>query len=335
MFAMFGVAGALVVCSLVCIMSFFFPVTHFLRMNLFSTSVSRMGVCRGGLALFLFALILSGTAAQVYHDPTEPIVDPETGKLLTSRPTAFGKYLNSKFLNVAARHNGGYVQAAFNQDYYPIDKAIDGVTTGHEGWAYHGRLDKAVGMFQFKQEYRVSRFRLLSGVGRFTDHHVTAFQVWYTNATGYMMPPAVHWFPHYHWQPVVDMQPITLDTVVVGNRVYTNGEEEIVVRFSPVRARAFLIKIDAADSPANNAVITEFEIFTADADEPSAPIPLGLADWVDHSWVAPPPKGISWKAAEDGGEGAGGLLTAGAERLMLPAVFRTHFTCFPVAKYKY
>ena len=33
---------------------------------------------------------------QVYHDPSEPIVDPETGKLLTSRPTAFGKYLNSK-----------------------------------------------------------------------------------------------------------------------------------------------------------------------------------------------------------------------------------------------
>ena len=29
---------------------------------------------------------------QVYHDPSEPIVDPETGKLLTSRPTAFGKY---------------------------------------------------------------------------------------------------------------------------------------------------------------------------------------------------------------------------------------------------
>ena len=35
-------------------------------------------------------------AAQVYHDPSEPIVDPETGKLLTSRPTAFGKYLNTK-----------------------------------------------------------------------------------------------------------------------------------------------------------------------------------------------------------------------------------------------
>jgi hypothetical protein len=34
--------------------------------------------------------------AQVYHDPSEPIVDPETGKLLTSRPTAFGKYLNTK-----------------------------------------------------------------------------------------------------------------------------------------------------------------------------------------------------------------------------------------------
>jgi len=33
---------------------------------------------------------------QVYHDPSEPIVDPETGKLLTSRPTAFGKYLNTK-----------------------------------------------------------------------------------------------------------------------------------------------------------------------------------------------------------------------------------------------
>ena len=102
-------------------------------------------------------------------------------------------------------------------------------------------------MFEFKQEYRVSRFRLLSGVGRFTDHHVTAFQVrtrararththththkhthththntyththtafqvWYTNATGYMMPPAVHWFPHYHWHPIIDMQPTTLDT---------------------------------------------------------------------------------------------------------------------------
>lgn len=140
---------------------------------------------------------------QVYHDPSEPIVDPETGKLLTSRPTAFGKYLNTKvranrlrgrrlndlpsflsasatrlqFLNVAARHNGGTVKSAFSQDYYPIDRAIDGVTTGHEGWAYHGRLDKALAMFEFKQEYRVSRFRLLSGVGRFTDHHVTAFQV--------------------------------------------------------------------------------------------------------------------------------------------------------------
>jgi len=43
------------------------------------------------------------------------------------------------------------------------------------------------------------------------------------------MPPAVHWFPHYHWHPIIDMQPTTLDTVVVGNRVYTNGEEEIVV----------------------------------------------------------------------------------------------------------
>jgi hypothetical protein len=99
-----------------------------------------------------------------------------------------------QFLNVAARHNGGSAKAAFNQDYYPIDRAIDGVTTGHEGWAYHGRLDKAVGMFEFKQEYRVSRFRLLSGVGRFTDHHVTAFQVLYTNATGCLMPPAAHWF---------------------------------------------------------------------------------------------------------------------------------------------
>ncbi len=28
-------------------------------------------------------------------------------------------------------------------------------------------------------------------------------------------------------QPVVDMQPVTLDTVVVGNRVFTNGEEEV------------------------------------------------------------------------------------------------------------
>ena len=99
-----------------------------------------------------------------------------------------------QFLNVAARHNGGSAKSAFNQDYYPIDRAIDGVTTGHEGWAYHGRLDKAVGMFEFKQEYRVSRFRLLSGVGRFTDHHVTAFQVLCTNATGYMMPPAAHCF---------------------------------------------------------------------------------------------------------------------------------------------
>jgi hypothetical protein len=62
-----------------------------------------------------------------------------------------------QFLNVAARHNGGSAKSAFNQDYYPIDRAIDGVTTGHEGWAYHGRLDKAVGMFEFKQEYRVSR----------------------------------------------------------------------------------------------------------------------------------------------------------------------------------
>ena len=245
-------------------------------------------------------------------------MDPETGKLLTSRPTAFGKYLNTKFLNVAARHNGGACKAAFNQDYYPIDRAIDGVTTGHEGWAYHGRLDKAVGMFEFKQEYRVSRFRLLSGVGRFNDHHVTAFQVWYTNATAYMMPPAVHWFPHYHWHPVVDMQPTTLDTVVVGNRVYTNGEEEIVVRFSPVRARAFLLKIDAADSDASNAVITEFEVFTADADEPSAPPPQGVAEWVDHAWVAPPPKGIAWKASESE-DGIAGNIAGGAERLMLPA----------------
>ncbi len=54
-----------------------------------------------------------------------------------------------------------------------------------------------------------------------------------------MLPPAVHWFPHYHWHPVIDMQPTTLDTVVVGNRVYTNGEEEIVVRFSPVRPRSY------------------------------------------------------------------------------------------------
>ena len=112
------------------------------------------------------------------------------------------------------------------------------------------------------------------------------------------------------------MQPTTLDTVVVGNRVYTNGEEEIVVRFSPVRARAFLLKIDAADSPASNAVLTEFEVFTADPDEPSAPVPLGLSEFVDHSWVAPPPKGISWKAADDETAGA---IAPGAERLMLPA----------------
>jgi len=130
------------------------------------------------------------------------------------------------------------------------------------------------------------------------------------------MPPAVHWFPHYHWHPIIDMQPTTLDTVVVGNRVYTNGEEEIVVRFSPVRARAFLLKIDAADSPASNAVLTEFEVFTADPDEPSAPVPLGLSEFVDHSWVAPPPKGISWKAADDETAGA---IAPGAERLMLPA----------------
>ena len=87
-------------------------------------------------------LLVVTTNAQVYYDPSEPIVDPETGKLLTSRPTAFGKYLNTKFVNVAARHNGGAVKSAFNQDHFPIDKAIDGVTTGHEGWAYHGRLDK-------------------------------------------------------------------------------------------------------------------------------------------------------------------------------------------------
>ena len=30
-----------------------------------------------------------------------------------------------QFLNVAARHNGGNVKAAFNQDYYPIDKAFN------------------------------------------------------------------------------------------------------------------------------------------------------------------------------------------------------------------
>jgi hypothetical protein len=28
-------------------------------------------------------------------------------------------------------------------------------------------------------------------------------------------------------QPVVDMQPVTLETVVIGNRVFTNGEEEV------------------------------------------------------------------------------------------------------------
>ena len=49
------------------------------------------------------------------------------------------------------------------------------------------------------------------------DHHVTAFQIWYTNATGYMLPPSVHWFPHYHWHPIMDMQPTSMDTVVVGN----------------------------------------------------------------------------------------------------------------------
>jgi len=262
----------------------------------------------------LFAILLSCANAQVYHDPNEPIADPLTGKVLTSRPTAFGKYLNSKFLNVAAKHNGGKAKAAFSQDFYPIDRAIDGVTTGHEGWAWHGRIDKALAMFEFKQDYRVSRIRLLSGVGRFNDHHVTAFQVWYTNATGYMLPPAVHWFPHYHWQPIVDMQPTTLETVVVGNRVYTNGEEEVVIRFSPVRARAFLLKVDAADSDANNAVVTEFEVFTADADEPNAPIPLGIPEFVDHSWVAPPPKGISWKSVE-----IAGALPGAQATLLLPA----------------
>eukprot|EP00291_Cryptomonas_curvata_P019795 CAMPEP_0172155988 /NCGR_PEP_ID=MMETSP1050-20130122/2938_1 /TAXON_ID=233186 /ORGANISM="Cryptomonas curvata, Strain CCAP979/52" /LENGTH=164 /DNA_ID=CAMNT_0012824961 /DNA_START=89 /DNA_END=579 /DNA_ORIENTATION=+ len=163
--------------------------------------------------------------AQVIFDPTEPLVDPSTGLAITSRPTAFGKYLNSKFNNVAAKHNGGTAQAAYSQDMFDVGQAIDGITTGHMGWAYHGRLDKAIAMFTFK---RVSRLRILSGVGRFTDHHVTAVQIWYSNSSLFMMPPAVHWFAHYYWQPVVDMQPVTLETVVIGNRVFTNGEEEVV-----------------------------------------------------------------------------------------------------------
>ena len=57
-------------------------------------------------------------------------------------------------------------------------------------------------------------------------------QVWYTNSTSFMMPPAIHWFPHYYWQPIIDLQPVTLDTVVVGNRVFTNGEEEVIAYIS-------------------------------------------------------------------------------------------------------
>lgn len=154
-------------------------------------------------------------------------------------------------------------------------------------------------------------------VSRFVDHHVTAFQIWYTNATGYMLPPSVHWFPHYHWHPIMDMQPTSMDTVVVGNRIYTNGEEEIVLKFSPIVARAVLLKIDSADSPANNAVLTEFEVFTADPDEVSAPIPLALPEFVDHSWVAPPPRSVAWKA-----QAATPLLEGGeapaADALMVP-----------------
>ena len=71
------------------------------------------------------------------------------------------------------------------------------------------------------------------------------------------------------------MRPMTLESVVVGNRVFTNGDEEVVMRFSPVRAQHVLIKIDAADSPGNNAVVTEFEVFTADPSEVrSSPEPL-------------------------------------------------------------
>lgn len=267
-----------------------------------------------GLLQGALLLATSVVFAQVFHDPSEPIVDPKTGQAIVSRPTAFGKYLNSKFLNVAASHNGGKAKAAFNQDGYEVGHAIDGITTGHHGWAYHGRIDKAVAMFEFKEDYRVSRLRLLSGVGRFIDHHVTAFQIWYTNHTGYMLPPAVHWYPHYHWQPIVDMQPTTLETVVIGNRVYTNGEEEIVIKFSPIRARAVLLKVDGADSPANNAVITEFEVFTADPDEPNAPLPEGVPDYVDYSWVAPPPKGIAWKKVE-----IAGALEGAQQTLLLPA----------------
>ena len=70
---------------------------------------------------------------QVAWDPNEPLVDPETGKPLPlSRPTAFGKYLNTKFLNVAAKHNGGQCKAGYSQDGFDIAKAIDGVTTGTE-----------------------------------------------------------------------------------------------------------------------------------------------------------------------------------------------------------
>jgi hypothetical protein len=82
---------------------------------------------------------------------------------------------------------------------------------------------------------------------------------------------------------------MTLDSVVVGNRVFTNGDEEIVMRFSPVRAKHVLIKIDAADSPANNAVVTEFEVFTADPSEVCCfQLPWFSNQWcLCRDWIVP------------------------------------------------
>eukprot|EP00282_Hemiselmis_andersenii_P007799 CAMPEP_0114127620 /NCGR_PEP_ID=MMETSP0043_2-20121206/10482_1 /TAXON_ID=464988 /ORGANISM="Hemiselmis andersenii, Strain CCMP644" /LENGTH=754 /DNA_ID=CAMNT_0001220727 /DNA_START=69 /DNA_END=2331 /DNA_ORIENTATION=- len=258
-------------------------------------------------ALFLPLCFLFGLMGRVVGDQ-DPLVDPDTGLPMTSRPTAYGRYLNSRYLNVASSHNGGKTHAAYAQEGFWSDASIDGVTTGEYGWAYLGRLDKAICMYTFKKSYRVSQIRVLSGVSRFTDHHVTAMQIWFSNHSAAMLPPSVHWFPHYHWHPIRDLQSVTLDTVVVGNRIFTNGEEEVVLRFSPVFASSMLLKIDAADSPSNNAVVTEFEVFTADPNEPSAPQPTTYVDYVDHSWVSPPPKNV-----------IGSLLGGGSKPLLLPS----------------
>jgi hypothetical protein len=56
------------------------------------------------------------------------------------------------------------VRAGYSQPGFEVASSIDGVTTGELGWAYHGQIYKAIAMYSFKEDYRISSLRLLSGV---------------------------------------------------------------------------------------------------------------------------------------------------------------------------